>query len=232
MLDEFVMCIRGFEAGIVALHIHLPTTSTTDFPEIQEPDLEGQHTGCVDEIARHFTGEVPVQKVKTEAWGVHRRANEVLSQRQFCRAMRALPIAALQLAAPRTGAWVDLCSSGRWSWWRAWRWPPFWLPPPASTECAARTSRTATAVWPPARAGGWAGRASALADHGRRHGACRGTGGAHACRTRRWRGLAASVGARRPHTPRRSLRSVVGRTVFHCRAVCRRAPVASACSFP
>src|SRR6266704_2899262 len=86
MLDEFVMCIRGFEAGIVALHIHLPTTSTTDFPEIQEPDLEGQHTGCVDEIARHFTGEVPVQKVKTEAWGVHRRANEVLSQRQFCRA--------------------------------------------------------------------------------------------------------------------------------------------------
>src|SRR5256885_14177046 len=87
MLDEFVMCIRGFEAGIVALHIHLPTTSTTDFPEIQEPDLEGQHTGCVDEIARHFTGEVPVQKVKTEAWGVHRRANEVLSQRQFCRAV-------------------------------------------------------------------------------------------------------------------------------------------------
>src|SRR6266571_5265382 len=85
MLDEFVMCIRGFEAGIVALHIHLPTTSTTDFPEIQEPDLEGQHTGCVDEIAWHFTGEVPVQKVKTEAWGVHRRA-EVLSQRQFCRA--------------------------------------------------------------------------------------------------------------------------------------------------
>src|SRR5437867_521021 len=88
MLDEFVMCIRGFEAGIVALHIHLPTTSTTDFPEIQEPDLEGQHTGCVDEIARHFTGEVPVQKVKTEAWGVHRRANEVLSQRQFCRAYK------------------------------------------------------------------------------------------------------------------------------------------------
>jgi transposase len=86
MLDEFVMCIRGFEAGIVALHIHLPTTSTTDFPEIQEPDLEGQQTGCADEIARHFTGEVPVQKVKTEAWSVHRRANEVLSQRQFCRA--------------------------------------------------------------------------------------------------------------------------------------------------
>ena len=60
------MRVRDFEAGIVALHIHLPATSQTDFPEIQEPDLEGQQTGCSDEIARHFMGEVPVQKVKTE----------------------------------------------------------------------------------------------------------------------------------------------------------------------
>src|SRR6266487_4598132 len=35
-----------------------------------------------------------------------------------------------------------------------------------------------------------------------------------------------------PPTPRRSLRSAVGRTVFYCRAVCGRAPVAGACSFP
>src|SRR2546430_2473630 len=54
-------------AGIVALHIHLPTTSTTDFPEIPEPDLEDRYAGCADGIARHFTGEVPVQKVKPEA---------------------------------------------------------------------------------------------------------------------------------------------------------------------
>src|SRR5262249_14402501 len=81
------MRIRGFEAGIVALHIHLPATSQTDFPEIQEPDLEDRFTGCADGIARHSTGEVPVQKVKTEAQIVHRRANEVLSQRQFCRAV-------------------------------------------------------------------------------------------------------------------------------------------------
>ena len=35
-----------------------------------------------------------------------------------------------------------------------------------------------------------------------------------------------------PHTPRRSLRSAVGRTVFDCRAVCCRAPGAGACSLP
>jgi hypothetical protein len=39
MLYEFFMRIRGFEAGIVALHIHLPATNQTDFPERQEPDL-------------------------------------------------------------------------------------------------------------------------------------------------------------------------------------------------
>jgi hypothetical protein len=33
--------------------------------------------------AGHSTEEMPVQKVKTEAQIVHRRANEVLSQRQF-----------------------------------------------------------------------------------------------------------------------------------------------------
>jgi hypothetical protein len=66
VLHEFFMCVRGFEAGIVASHIYLPATSTTDFLERQEPDLEGQQTGCADEIARHFMGEVPVQKVKTE----------------------------------------------------------------------------------------------------------------------------------------------------------------------
>jgi hypothetical protein len=79
---------------------------------------------------------------------------------------------------------------------------------------------------------GGARRASVLADLGRRHCACRGTGGARSCRTRRGRGLACSVVAACPHTPRRSLRSAVGRTVFYCRAVCCRAPVAGACSFP
>src|SRR5262245_42328802 len=85
------MRIRGFEAGIVALHIHLPATSQTDFPEIQEPDLEDRYTGCADGIARHFTGDMPVQKGKTEAQSVRRRANEVLSQRQFCRADTGRP---------------------------------------------------------------------------------------------------------------------------------------------
>jgi len=61
------------------------------------------------------------------------------------------------------------------------RWPPSGLPPPASTGCAARTSRTATAVWQPARAGGRARRASVLAALGSRP--C-------ACQTRRGRGLA------------------------------------------
>ena len=51
-------------------------------------------------------------------------------------------------------------------------------------------------------------------------------------RTRHGRGLACSVVAACPHTPRRSLRSAVGRTVFDCRAVCCRAPGAGACSFP
>jgi len=73
-------------------------------------------------------------------------------------------------------------------------------------------------------------RAAVLADRGRRPCACRGTGDARSCRTRR--GLADSVGAPCPHPPRRSLRSAVGRTVFDCRAVCGRAPVAGAGSFP
>ena len=47
---------------------------------------------------------------------------------------------------------------------------------------------------------------------------------------RAWAGV--QRGATRPHTPRWSLRSAVGRTVFYCRAVCCRAPVAGACSFP
>jgi len=49
------------------MHIHLPATSQTDFPEIQEPALEDRYTGCAYGISRHFTGEVPVQKGKTEA---------------------------------------------------------------------------------------------------------------------------------------------------------------------
>jgi hypothetical protein len=52
---------------------------------------------------------------------------------------------------------------------------------------------------------------TAIADHG----TYRETGGAHACLTRRWRGLANRVGAACPHTPRRSLRSAVGRMVFY-----------------
>jgi hypothetical protein len=51
---------------------------------------------------------------------------------------------------------------------------------------------------------------------GRRPGAGRGTGDAHACRTRRWRRRAGSVRATCPHTPRLSLRSVVSRMVVHC----------------
>ena len=73
------------------MHIHRPATSQTDFPEIQEPDLEDRYTGCADGISRHFTGEVPVQKGKTEAQSVRGRANEVLSQCQFCRATMAFP---------------------------------------------------------------------------------------------------------------------------------------------
>ena len=69
-----------------------------------------------------------------------------------------------------------------------------------------RTSRTATAVWAPARARGRAR-------------------GPRCWQTRHGRGLACSVVAACPHTPRRSLRSAVGRTVFYCRAVCGRAPV-------
>jgi len=47
--------------------------------------------------------------------------------------------------------------------------------------------------------------------------------GARSCPARHGRGLAGSVEATCPHTPRRSLRSVVGRMVFHWRrAVCRR----------
>ncbi len=42
-----------------------------------------------------------------------------------------------------------------------------------------------------------------------------GPGGARACRMRRWRGLACSVGAACPPTPRRSLRSAVGQMVFY-----------------
>ena len=71
-----------------------------------------------------------------------------------------------------------------------------------------------------------------LADRGRWPCACRGTGGAHTCRTRYRRGLACSAGAACPPTPRRSLRSVVVRMVLYCRAVCCRAPGAGACSLP
>jgi hypothetical protein len=50
---------------------------------------------------------------------------------------------------------------------------------------------------------------------------CRRTGGAYACLTRCGRELADRVGTTCPHTPRGSLRSAVGQTVFYCRAVCR-----------
>ena len=81
------------------------------------------------------------------------------------------------------------------------------LPPCTASPCHARgllrqgpasrrTSRTATAVWAPARA--------------------RGRARGHRCwRTWHGRGLACSVVAACPHTPRRSLRSVVGRMVFY-----------------
>ena len=46
----------------------------------------------------------------------------------------------------------------------------------------------------------------------------------------RWR--ACRVVAARPHAPRRSLRSAVGRTVFYYRAVCCRAPVAGRVLLP
>jgi hypothetical protein len=67
----------------------------------------------------------------------------------------------------------------------------------------------------PARA---RGRARGLGAGGPRAPALRVTGDrrrAHACRTRRRRGLTCSVEATCPHTPRRSLRSVVGRMVFY-----------------
>src|SRR5262249_49877406 len=70
------------------------------------------------------------------------------------------------------------------------------------------------------------------ASRGRRPCAYRETGDVHACRTRCWRGLAGSAGAACPHTPRGSLRSVVVRTVFYCRAVCCRAPGAGPWSSP
>jgi hypothetical protein len=66
-----------------------------------------------------------------------------------------------------------------------------------------------------------AGRRACQAALGSRHCACRGTGCARSCLTRCGRGLACSVGATCPHTPRRSLRSMGGRVVFDCRAVCR-----------
>ncbi len=104
--------------------------------------------------------------------------------------------------------------------------------PASRLGLAACTRRTATAGWPLARARGRARQASGLAERGCRPCACRGTGGARACRTRRRRGLACSAGAACPPTPRRSLRSAVGRTVFYCRAVCCRAPVAGRVLLP
>jgi hypothetical protein len=72
---------------------------------------------------------------------------------------------------------------------------------------AARTRRTATAFWPPAKAVCRAKQAAVLADRGRRPCTCRGTGGARACRTRRWRWQVERVVATCPHAPRASLRS-------------------------
>jgi len=72
---------------------------------------------------------------------------------------------------------------------------------------AARTRRTATAFWPPAKAVCRAKQASVLADRGRRPCMCRGRGGARACRTRRWRWQVDRVVATCPHAPRASLRS-------------------------
>ncbi len=79
--------------------------------------------------------------------------------------------------------------------------------PASRPGLATRTSRTATAIWPPAKAVWRARRASVLADRGRRHCACRGTGGARACRTRRGRGRAGSVGAPCPQLGKRKARS-------------------------
>ena len=72
---------------------------------------------------------------------------------------------------------------------------------------AARTSRTATAVWPPAQAGE-AGQASLGAGRPRSQAwLVPGTVDARPCLTRCGRGLADRAGATCPPTPRRSLRS-------------------------
>jgi hypothetical protein len=78
---------------------------------------------------------------------------------------------------------------------------------------------------------GQALQASVLADSGRRPCAYRGTGGAHACRTRRWRRLADRVVARRPHTPA-SRNGVLVDWSFTAGLCAARAPGAGACSLP
>ncbi len=118
------------------------------------------------------------------------------------------------------------------------------LPPYKASHCNARglLRQGPSSLRPPAGQPPWSGRQRRLYGVPGRPRCWRtavagparagGTGGARACRTRRGRGLAGSVVAACPHTPRRSLRSTVGRLVFYCWAVCCRAPGAGACSFP
>src|SRR5262249_54951424 len=69
---------------------------------------------------------------------------------------------------------------------------------PASRCAPARTAPTDELL---VQAGGCARQASVLVDRGHRPWAYRGTGGAHACRTRRGRRLADRAGTTCPHTP-------------------------------
>jgi len=103
--------------------------------------------------------------------------------------------------------------------WSLVRSPPTRLPPPACTgrrsACQVDGHRGVAAtrgvtLWPAGRLPWWTSVA----------GTVRAGDKAHARAWRDWRGLACSVVATRPHAPRRSLHSVVGRTVFYCRAVC------------
>jgi hypothetical protein len=104
--------------------------------------------------------------------------------------------------------------------WPLVRSPPARLPPPACTGLRAAgqadghrgvAATRGVTLWPAGRLPWWTSVA----------GTARAREKAHARAWRDWHGLACSVVATRPHAPRRSLRSGVGRAVFYCRAVCR-----------
>src|SRR5262249_54159442 len=87
VLHQLLMRIRGVEAWIVPCHTPLPVPRDNNLPKKGEPVVLGHSIAENSWNKGDFTGEVPVQKVKTAIRGLSKKAYGVLSHVPSCRAI-------------------------------------------------------------------------------------------------------------------------------------------------